>query len=102
MRSKIEDYRETSEPVARVLSRLRGVRRLCRGHYQAPCPLHPNHMITVSETVDGRALLKCEAGSWLYPFVPTWGGRKVKALFRRIDVIYPGNAAPAYPTLRAV
>ena len=105
MARQVEDYEETSEPVRRVLRKLRGVRRLCRGHYQAPCPLNKggSYMLTVSEAVDGRALIECEDGCWLSEIVPALG-LTVEDLFRCIDHIYIGDAAPAYPPpmLRAV
>ena len=88
---------ETSGPVATVLSRLKDVRRLCEGHYQAPCPLNCGHMLMVSEAVDGRALIECEDGCWLYELVPALG-LTVEDLFMCIDDIYIGNEAPAYPS----
>jgi hypothetical protein len=87
-----------SEPVAKVLSRLQSVERLCQGHYQAPCPLHEDssYMLTVSEAEDGRALIECDDGCWLSQIVPALG-LTVEDLFQCIDDIYIGSAAPAYP-----
>ena len=73
MTSHLESQIETSEPVRRVLRKLRGVRRLCRGHYQAPCPLDPSNMLTVSEGKDGRAMIECDDCCWLCEIVPALG-----------------------------
>jgi len=87
---------DTSEPVLRVLNALSGVQRLSRGHYQAPCPLDPKHTLRVIEGADERALVECDDGCWLNELVPALG-LTVEDLFRSIDDIYIGSAAPAYP-----
>ena len=89
---------EVSGPVAKVLSRLNNVRRLCLGHYQAPCPLHEDgsHLLTVSEAVDARALIECSDGCWLHEIVPALG-LTAEDLFMTIDDIYIGSDAFAYP-----
>jgi len=60
-------------------------------------------MLMVSEAVDGRALIECEDGCWLYELVPALG-LTVEDLFMCIDDIYIGSDAPAYPlpNLKAV
>ncbi|MGI8830542.1 MAG: AAA family ATPase [Candidatus Limnocylindria bacterium] len=56
-------YTAPSEPVARLLSRLDGIRRNGSG-WMARCPAHADRQASLSVTAgdDGRALLYCHAG----------------------------------------
>jgi hypothetical protein len=56
-------YTAPSEPVARLLARLDGIRRNGAG-WMAKCPAHADRTASLSVTAgdDGRALLHCHAG----------------------------------------
>ena len=88
---------ETSYPVAKVLSRLKGVRRISVGHYEATCPVHKENSLPlrVIEGKDDRALVECDDGCWLSEIVPALG-LHVEDLFQCIDDIYIGSDSPRY------
>jgi len=92
-------YKETSEPVATVLSRLQGVKKMAPGWYEAVCPTHndPAKPLRVIEAVDERAVVECEDHCWLYEIVAALGLR-AEDLFMLIDDIYIGSEAPKYPS----
>ena len=54
---------EVSEPVARLIERLDGVRPTARG-FMALCPAHDDHRrsLSVDQGDDGRCLIRCFAG----------------------------------------
>ncbi len=101
--TKAEYLGETSEPVATVLSRLKGVKRLCPGYYEAICPLEDcqRKQLLVIEGEDERAMIECDDGCWLSEIVPALG-LTVEDLFRSIDDIYIGTTAPKYEPPREV
>ena len=93
------DYsRETSEPVAKVLSRLEGVKRLGPGYYEAICPTDDcrEKRLLVIEGADDRALVECDDGCWLEDIVLALG-LTAEDLFMCIDDIYIGSDSPRYP-----
>jgi len=95
---KTEYMQETSEPVATVLSRLAGVKRLGPGFYEADNPLDTcrGNRVLVIEGKDDRAVIRCYDGSWLHQSVSTLG-LHVEDLFRgNDDIILIGSAAPKY------
>lgn len=53
-----------STPLDRVLARLTHVKKEGEGKYRARCPAHDDHTpsLTISETDDGKVLLRCWAG----------------------------------------
>ena len=70
-------------PVEIVLDKLKGVRQ--RGeHYQALCPAHDDHApsLSIAESEDGRALLKCFAGCETEEILAALG-LEMKNLFER-------------------
>jgi hypothetical protein len=87
--------------MARVLSRLEGVRRLSEGYYESICPLGdcPDGRLLVVEGEDDRALIECDDGCWLSQIVPTQG-LHAEDLFKSIDDIYIGTIAPKYEPSR--
>ena len=65
---------ETTLPVAKVLSRLEDVELASPGWYRARCPACANGtQLTVIEGRDGRVLLECDDGCWLYEIVTALG-----------------------------
>ncbi len=52
------------EAIERVLSRLKGVKRLADGRWQALCPCHDDHRpsLGIKRCDDGTVLLKCRVG----------------------------------------
>ena len=96
-RSELESEQETSGPVAKVLSRLKEVDKLGPGSYEATCPVHKgsSKRLRVVEAEDGRAVVECENGCWLYEMVPALG-LHLEDPFECIDDIYIGSEAPLH------
>jgi len=96
-KTKEEYLNETSYPVATVLSRLEGVRRLGPGYYEAICPTGEcrEKLLLVIEGADDRALVECDEGCWLYQIVSLLG-LTADDLFNVIDDIYIGTTAAKY------
>jgi len=101
--NEMEYLWETSEPMTTVLSRLKGVKRLGPGYYEAICPLEEcrGKQLLVIEGADGRAMIECDDGCWLSQIVPALG-LTVEDLFNCIDDIYVGTSAPRYEPPREV